>query len=545
MSRLYTNGYELSYAISQSEGEAGNITGTPTIETTIVRTGRASLKCSAAANYQTLGATGVTDRTYYTRGYIYINQAPTGVVRLMENVNAYRAVLNTDMTVDLQDGTNTKVGSSSAALNTGQWYRFEMKFMSPAAGSGLLELRIDDTTVASSASVNTGNSGTASRCGYIAGAGGAGLNIYIDDLAKNDELGTDQNTWCGPGRVALMTPQSDVSRTGWTGGAGGTSNLFDAVNNTPPVGVADGSATDSSQIRNPNSNTTDTVVFVTGKYTDSVASGGAGMASTDVVTLVRSILRGGTAGANNRNIATRPESNPGGADVNLGTGTTTIGAETTGWSSVSSAYTYWPSVTLGSPAQVRVRKATATTDALHVDFTGLIVEYGARNNWTASASDSVNTSDATAEAAGKGVADTVNPSEGVAKSYIAVKADSSTVSELVAKLLGKKAADSVTSSDSASKKPTVVRADGVNVGDAVMDALTILVADSVLTAESVGKTVRIGFGDQVVVVETMHIDQHALTLPDGVNGVMVFSEEGMLEMAKSGFFDLSDDGSVG
>src|SRR5213079_3376565 len=72
---------------------------------------------------------------------------------------------------------------------------------------------------------------------------GASKVLNIDDVAINDISGTTQTSWPGEGNIVLLKPTSDNQIGSWTGGAGGTTNLWDAVNNTPPVGITGGSNT--------------------------------------------------------------------------------------------------------------------------------------------------------------------------------------------------------------------------------------------------------------------------------------------------------------
>jgi len=63
-----------------------------------------------------------------------------------------------------------------------------------------------------------------------------------------DDYRYQDTGWCPDGYVISMLPVSDSSRGSWTGGAGGTTNLWDALNNIPPTGAA-GPGTNTSQIR--------------------------------------------------------------------------------------------------------------------------------------------------------------------------------------------------------------------------------------------------------------------------------------------------------
>ena len=68
-------------------------------------------------------------------------------------------------------------------------------------------------------------------------------------------------------------------------------------------------------------------------------------------------------------------SNPAISEATGATGTTAAGTEPTGWTSVRSAPSYNPTVTLASQPVLKIRKATASTDVAEADLLGLYVEY--------------------------------------------------------------------------------------------------------------------------------------------------------------------------
>jgi hypothetical protein len=55
-----------------------------------------------------------------------------------------------------------------------------------------------------------------------------GVAYRIDDFSVNDDAGSVNNSWCGPSHGVLwLSPVSDAQRGSWTGGAGGTTNLYE------------------------------------------------------------------------------------------------------------------------------------------------------------------------------------------------------------------------------------------------------------------------------------------------------------------------------
>lgn len=244
----------------------GSASGTVTSDTTAPRTGSRAYKCdstganSLAAVNPVGGApsNGVfaiaANRQYFFRAYIRFEALPDSTVQVLQlgNPNGFSARLTSGGKLQLFENTGgTQIGSDSAAtITTGQYYRIEISCTAngAATGTNAQELRLDGVTVASGSS--TGGAGVNNVSAGWVEAPGASKVCYVDDVAGNDSQGaTSQNTWPGDGSVVLMLPISDNARGNWTAGAGGTTSLFDAVNNTPPVGVADSSATNTSQIK--------------------------------------------------------------------------------------------------------------------------------------------------------------------------------------------------------------------------------------------------------------------------------------------------------
>ena len=148
----------------------------------------------------------------------------------------------------------------SAALVANTWYRIDFALTIPASGNGMMSTWLNGTQFNNAISANYGNTAISSVQWGNLSAGGA-LTVWVDGIAINDSTGVNQNgVPPADSGKALILPAADSSRTGFTAGAGATTSLFDAVNNTPPVGVAVGSATNASQIKDVVSNTTDNYV---------------------------------------------------------------------------------------------------------------------------------------------------------------------------------------------------------------------------------------------------------------------------------------------
>lgn len=388
MARLATWGFETQSTSAYVECLTAALSGGSFQGATIVTSGQRSGNAAAqsAADGQTIIVDGLglnLDRAYFTRAYMtFSTVSPANPVFIMQPWDGtggfgFGVRLETNGTLTLRDQTNTLVGSASAALSANTFYRIELEHKVKTGGgaNSTLGLYLDGTQVARSTTANAGSTGKSEvDMGRVSGT--ATLTILIDDVAINDDqTGGVQTTLPGDGKVVLLKPTSDSSRTGFTGGGGGTTNLFDAVNNYPPTGVAS-TGTNASQIGSANSNTTDNYQANMGAYTTALGSGGGGMAAIDTVTLVHALARGSNSTTTARTIGVSGVSNPVITEGTQNLGTTAAGTEPTGWSSRSSpTIAYAPSVTLGTSPVVQVRKATASTNNMMCDLMGLIVEY--------------------------------------------------------------------------------------------------------------------------------------------------------------------------
>lgn len=391
MARLLTTGAELQGfdGLAGIEGAIGfgGTGSSATFDTAVVRSGLASYKfvagpAGAGATFaytQWNRATAVNNTIYY-RAYVYFNAVPDVADDFMQLLSsgAYIATVRFTPTgtIRLMDSTGTQVGSDSAALSLSRWYRVELSAMAPNAGNGTAELRLDGAVVATSGSVNTG---TAALIGCDAGSGvnglSTGMSMNIDDIALNDSTGGSQNGYPGSGKVVLMKPISpDNSRTGYTGGAGGTTNLFDAVNNTPPIGLVLASATNASQIKDVVANLTDNYIANLAAYTTALGSSGGGLTTQEKITLVQPILSVGNSNATAHNWGVTL-TNPTIAESTQAGVAAIAGTWPSNWVTFLGTTSYAPTPTLGTSPTLKVRKNFSTANANMVSFMGLLVEY--------------------------------------------------------------------------------------------------------------------------------------------------------------------------
>lgn len=235
--------------------------GSPTIDSTIFRPGGStkSFKVSPSSGAPAAGYTFNTTSqkdiwiTFWVRftvlpattarsifgspgiNNVYLTIAPTGAILVVDRDGS---------------GVETTRATSTQLLNdTSRWYKVDWFFASVAK---TVTLYIDNVLEANAVSVPNATAATQNFFLGCEDNQADTYTAYFDDL-----IADDANRVTTDSHVITMFPTSDNTRGTWTGGAGGTTNLWDAVNNSPPVGVASASATNTSQIESGSNSGTD------------------------------------------------------------------------------------------------------------------------------------------------------------------------------------------------------------------------------------------------------------------------------------------------
>jgi hypothetical protein len=391
MARLVTTGFESRrYGTVAQCGEAQGVfsSGTVTADQEKQWDGSTCAKCAAGGD-NLVGierSTTALATTYYFQSAMRI--ASGTVTSNTSIVNVFAAV---SISIELQTNGKLSLWNNQTSSNVltefftperEKTYLYDFKVLVPAAGNSTVAVQIRNE--AGEVKYESGDKsivfGNTKPTFFEAGhkGGDTAVAVYVSHLLLNDSTGSDETSWAGYQKVSLLKPKSDSSRAGFTTGAGGTTNLFAAVDNYPPVGVANGSKTAESQIYSAVSNTTDFYEAFTSSYQQTVAEGGGGLIPSDAPKAFMAIARGANSSVTSRNLALKSGANPAIGETTKGTGTTAAGTEPTGWTSVATV-TRYPSeigsVERSNGAWIVVRKGTASTDALAYDMIGLYVSY--------------------------------------------------------------------------------------------------------------------------------------------------------------------------
>jgi hypothetical protein len=270
--------------------------------------------------------------------------------------------------------TEVNCTTSGSAIGDGNWHRVEADF---GTGATLTIDGVQDAgcSISSATTFTTQTQLCLGACGRPGNsADGGGFNVwFIDDVLVDDTTFTSSG-FPGAGQSVLLKPTADPGALGsWTGGGGGTTNLWDAVNNTPPTGAL--TPTNTTQIKNAVSGTTLDYVATMQTYT---AAGVPSGATINAVMPLCNDSEEASTGTKSGNIwsASNPAQSAPGNSFDYGDDTATVmAAFPTGWTTHYGPTTASPSVTLGTAPTVTVRKATATTRVVDVDFLAMYVDY--------------------------------------------------------------------------------------------------------------------------------------------------------------------------
>lgn len=395
MARLRTWGAEWN----QVQGDGIDLGSPPTagvtVQSSVVRSGTYAYALtsngSTAAKIYFASFSGATATHYFVRSYVRWTGNPSRDFRVLgietaANADVGSVYLKTNGTLELRVGANV-IGTAASGLSADTWYRVELRsFINGAAGADdYIEFHLDGSQVAIDAAraittaaptlVVSGDTTTTSLS----------ATVYLDDLAINDDSGASQNSWPGNGNVLLLVPTADAQRGSWTGGAGGTTNLWDAVNNKPPTGTA--SETDSTQIESADSsgnNSTDEYRATMQTYTAAGASGSLVVGQT-------LLWHGEDAATGTKTGSVLVASNPtqGAADTfTFGDNVGALGTFPTNWRFKYGAALDISGATAGTAPVIHLRKTDAVTTVGSVTALGFYFEYAVSNAVTGTAANS-------------------------------------------------------------------------------------------------------------------------------------------------------------
>jgi hypothetical protein len=366
MARLGQWGGELGDTTAEGVTTGGTA---PSYDTAVKRTGTRSYKLAAGAagtGYTQVAFTGAVDTTYYAVQHIFIptggfSSTSAGIMGFYTGAGTAlcRVDLSSAQKLGLLNSGFSLVGSLSATtLVVETWYRVELVCqVVGGANDDTLELYLDGTLVASSTTQSIGTTAPGQLRFGITNHTGTGMTMQWDDIALNDSTGSVNNTLVGNQKIYALFPASDNARGNWTAGGAGTTNLWEAVNNTPPVGILPAAGVGATvQIQNNINSANAHGDFNLTDYTT------AGVGSGDTVTAVQTIVAVGNSSTTGTDaISTAMVSNPAIATTGEISADIVSGTYPASWNRGVGTMTENPSVTLGTQPVMRITKVDGST----------------------------------------------------------------------------------------------------------------------------------------------------------------------------------------
>lgn len=367
MARLFHTGAELGH--EHAEGLTLGGTSSFAFDTTTKRTGSRSFKFTTSATiYALFNFTGATAQTYYACAHVLFPAAtgfPTGIsgadvlqFATAGSVALCSLAIQTGGTIKLWNSAVGQIGSDSAVtLTTDTWYRLELVVrVNTGTNDDVIEGYLDGAQIGATTTTNLGTTAPGLlRFGWVEDPGTSEV-VFVDDVALNDSTGANNTGLVGDQKVYALFPTADSARVNWTAGGAGTTSLFAAVDNTPPVGVLPAAG-----------------VAATAQVQDAVSAAGsaydatmttytaAGVGAGDTIRAISPVVELGSSSTTGTDTITHSVvSNPAIAGT-VGSCDILSGTYPTSWNRSQGVMTEAPSVTLGTAPVMRVVKDIATT----------------------------------------------------------------------------------------------------------------------------------------------------------------------------------------
>lgn len=377
MARILIEGFEIGTLDTESNTPSNyQANGTlPSINNTDARTGSYCLRVAPSSGGSAAWTTGsLVAGNWVSFSVKFAALPPSDKVFFGSSAAGYaRLVVTSAGAIKLLDGNGaTKATSANGLLSEGVYVRVEMRIVFV---DRLADVYVDGVAIFTAVSLVDGvTSGDVPLFFGSTPAAESGTYIaYYDDIIVDD---ADRPGDC---RVVLLKPIADVQRGSWTGGALGTTNLWDAIDNIPPIGTA--TETNFTQIESSDStgaNSSDEYKVSFASY----ATAGVTVGSTiNAVQLINS--NGEDVATGTKTGIMELRSNPGagaGAPASsnsfvFGNNYGALGTWPALWSRALGSVVANPTVVLGTSPQAALLKTDSGTRVASICFMGLVVDW--------------------------------------------------------------------------------------------------------------------------------------------------------------------------
>jgi hypothetical protein len=197
----------------------------------------------------------VTSGTFSYEGYYYFATLPNAdPILMMTTSNAAGLEMQISFlhsaadVLQLKNAVTSTSQNGTVSLTTGVQYRIEAQVVyADSGGSMVMKLFNADSTTPLETLTISGEDTLATNFSLTywgLSTTNSTADLYLDDVAINDDAGSVFNSWIGPTKHVMLVPASDVSVTWTKNGAGctGTGN-YDCVDDLPNASGPDDATT--------------------------------------------------------------------------------------------------------------------------------------------------------------------------------------------------------------------------------------------------------------------------------------------------------------
>ena len=238
MARVWMTGFETGDATNGNTEFGGGTLTNFSFDTTNVNPGGSVRSGKFTSSGSILGMAGsIPNGELSLRLYVYIDAVPTSRVTLIKLLDSTQAsdfalCINTDQTLSVVDTNGSLSSHTAGTVSVSGWHLIEAN----ASIGTTAEIWIDGEDQGLMTGLNFGakvrDHVSIGPSDFI-----PGCNVWIDDIALNDQTGTNNkvtatNQRVGPGSIIMIVPGADITPNNWTIQGGGATH-FGCLNELP------------------------------------------------------------------------------------------------------------------------------------------------------------------------------------------------------------------------------------------------------------------------------------------------------------------------
>lgn len=227
MTRLTTEGFELGDYLGVGYFDCSIRTNTP-------RTGSYYIEANGNGSYWTISFSSKTEIYAFT-GYMNQNQYRANILEFVGGGVSIARIYNDGNPFPLLYFEGSYIGASALPFSQGVWGMYELHLKIDDAPNGVLEAKFNGNLFAS---FYGDTKVSATSLDTVRGVRTYEGSHFWDDIAVNDSLGVEDNSWVGDCHVEYLRANDNGDTNQWTGSDGDKVNNYALVNDVPHDGDA-------------------------------------------------------------------------------------------------------------------------------------------------------------------------------------------------------------------------------------------------------------------------------------------------------------------